>query len=115
MEVVTSGMILVAWVWLYTLLPKSAALTPEELQVMKGKMKKRMKTYAEDHHVVAWVLDHRLRGAGLTSTAHRKIREIAVQLFQKLFPGQNEKEFCKQWINYEHKEGMYCKMETTFI
>ena len=64
MEVVTSGMILVAWVWLYTLLPRSAALTTEELQETKRKMKKRMKTYVEDHPMVAWVLDHRLRGAG---------------------------------------------------
>ena len=72
---------------------------------MKAKMKKRMKLYVEDHHLIAWVLDHRLIGAGLTSIALRRVRELAVNLFTKLYPESSIPAFSKQWIQYEKKDG----------
>ena len=52
MDVVTPGMILVTWVWLYTLIPKSGMLSEKEVHATKLKMKKRIQTFVEDHHLI---------------------------------------------------------------
>lgn len=106
MDSVTSGMILITWTWLFTLLSKSGVLTEEEAREMQTGMKKRMRLYVEDHHLISWVLDHRLLGVGLTGMATRRIREIAVQLFVKLYPDADTQAFSKQWIQFEKKDGI---------
>ena len=105
MEIVIPGMIMLTWVWLYTLLPKCGMLTEKELAAMKVKMKKRMKLYVEDHDLIAWVLDDCLIGTGLTSIALRRVREIAANLFTKLYPESSIPAFSKPWIQYEKKDG----------
>ncbi|KAJ3089056.1 hypothetical protein HDU96_003922 [Phlyctochytrium bullatum] len=87
---VTSGQVFGAWAWLYSLLGKHAQsnyLPPGNVyDQLQAQISTRFTKYAEDHHLVCWVLDPRVHGAGLSGAGFRRAKEKLIAVHSRLFP-----------------------------
>ena len=85
------------------LIARDNVLPAEEKKSILDAFKARWRMWVEDHHIICWILDSRLCGAGMSPAGARKARFLAVKLFTRLFPSGDVDEFLKQWFQYMNK------------
>ena len=107
MEHSSGGMILATWAWLTNEVTVSACLDDTDKSRLLDLVQARAAKYLSRHHFIAWMLDPRAHGAGLTPKGRRRIREMGRKLFLKVFPQLTDvsNQFVKEWLMYDQKRG----------
>ena len=88
MEHSSGGMILATQAWLTNEVTVSACLDNTDKPRLLDLVQARAEKYLSRHNFIAWMLDPRAHGAGLTPKGRRHIREMGQIVFEG-FPAVN--------------------------
>jgi hypothetical protein len=109
---VTSGQIMAAWNWLYITIRDDAqnnlGLSAVDREILLKSISDRYDKYQEDHHLVCWLLDPRVYGAGLSKAGLRRVRFVALTVYKRIFPNYKEydiDQLATQLCQYCEKQG----------
>ncbi|KAJ0401779.1 hypothetical protein P43SY_006033 [Pythium insidiosum] len=79
--------VLLCWLWLLAAVSSAgqSASAAVEPQPLLEALVRAMRSAVRDHHVVAWLLDPRIRGAGLSPVGRRRAQSLVVQVAERLW------------------------------
>ncbi|TMW59033.1 hypothetical protein Poli38472_007178 [Pythium oligandrum] len=80
-----SSQYVLLWVWVLASVPRANLYTTQQNTAVMDRLVKIIAHSIEDHHLVAFLLDPRIRGAGFSATGRRRVKSLVLQVAMRIW------------------------------